>query len=99
MAKEILLNQQEQKVLTKHLLKWLKSNDNDEVLRDILLKTRYEFYFDEGTIRDHIGVPLVDKWNFVHDNCEWNSMEEFHNLLWDFLLQVEDRELRKYLKN
>lgn len=99
MAKKILLSKEEQKVLTKHLLRWLHSNDNDEVLRDILLKTRYEFYFDEETIMEHVGVPLVDKWNFIHDNCEWDSMEDFHNLLWDFLLQVEDRELRKYLKS
>jgi len=99
MAKEILLSNEERKVLKQHLLKWLSKFDSDEVLREILLKITYDFYFDKETIERYVGVPLADKWNFIHDECEWDDMEEFHNLLWDFLLQVEDKELCKYLKD
>ena len=74
-------------------------NDTSPVIKDIIAKLKYRFYFDPDTIKDHVGVPLADKWNFVHDNCKWDDMEEFHNLLWDFLLQIEDKELRKYLKD
>lgn len=101
MAKEIYLNNEEHTVLTKHLTKHVTifPNDTNPVIKDILVKLKYRFYFDPDTIKDHVGVPLADKWNFVHDNCEWDNMEDFHNLLWDFLLQVEDKELRKYLKD
>ena len=95
MAKEIYLNNQEHKVLTKHLIKYLENSDHEEVLRDVLLKIKYKFYFDPDTIKDHVGVPLADKWNFVHDNCGYDNMEDFHDLLWDFLLQVEERELNR----
>jgi len=101
MAKEIYLNNVEHKELTKHLIKYVTifPNDTDPAIKGIIAKLKYRFYFDPDTVKDHVGVPLADKWNFVHDNCEWDDMEEFHNLLWDFLLQVEDKELRKYLKD
>lgn len=101
MAKEIYLNNEEHTVLTKHLVKHVTifPNDTNPVIKDILAKLKYKFYFDPDTIKDHVGVPLADKWNFVHDNCGYDNMEDFHDLLWDFLLQVEDRELRKYLKD
>jgi len=99
MAKELYLNNEEHKVLTKHLIKYLENSDQEEVLRDILLKIKYKFYFDPQTIERYVGVPLSDKWNFVHDECGWDDMEEFHNLLWDFLLQVEDKEFINFMKN
>jgi len=101
MAKEIYLNNVEHKALTQHLIKHITifPNDTDPAVKGIIAKLKYRFYFDPDTIKDHVGVPLADKWNFVHDNCEWDDMEEFHNLLWDFLLQIEDKELRKYLKD
>ena len=101
MAKEIYLNNVEHKELTKHLIKYVTifPNDTDPAIKGIIAKLKYRFYFDPDTVKDHVGVPLADKWKFVHDNCEWDDMEEFHNLLWDFLLQVEDKELRKYLKD
>ena len=101
MAKEIYLNNEEHTVLTKYLIKnvTMFPNDTSPVIKDIIAKLKYRFYFDPDTIKDHVGVPLADKWNFVHDNCEWDDMEDFHNLLWDFLLQIEDKELRKYLKD
>jgi hypothetical protein len=94
MAKEFYLNNEEHKVLTWHLKTWLTCHEN-EVLNGILEKLKYKFYFDPDTVKDHVGVPLADKWNFVHDNCGYNNMEDFHDLLWDFLLQVEDKELNR----
>ena len=101
MSKEIYLNNEEHTVLTKYLIKHVTMfpNDTNPVIKDIIAKLKYRFYFDPDTVKDHIGVPLADKWNFVHDNCEWDDMEDFHNLLWDFLLQIEDKELRGYLKD
>ena len=101
MAKEILLSNEELKVLTNHLVKHVTifPNDTNPVIKDILAKLKYRFYFDPDTIRDYIGVPLADKWNFVHDECEWDNMEDFHNLLWDFLLQIEDKDLRRFPKD
>lgn len=92
MQKSITLNTQELKLLTKQLttFKTLFPNNSDTpTVENILAKLKFDFYFDPETIKDHVGVPLADKWNFVHDNCDWDSMEDFHNLLWDFLLQVE----------
>ena len=101
MAKEIYLNNEEHKVLINHLEATIALDANlaNLIIKGIIEKLKYKFYFDPDTVKDHIGVPLADKWNFVHDNCEWDDMEDFHNLLWDFLLQVENKELRKYLKN
>lgn len=97
MAKEIYLDNEEHKVLIKHLeaVTALDAHVANLVIKGIIKKLKYKFYFDPNTIKDHVGVPLADKWNFVHDNCEWDDMEDFHNLLWDFLLQVEDKELNR----
>ena len=101
MAKEIYLDNEEHKVLIKHLeaVAALDRHVAKLVIKGIIKKLKYKFYFDPDTVKDHVGVPLADKWNFVHDNCEWDDMEDFHNLLWDFLLQIEDKELRRYLKD
>jgi hypothetical protein len=56
-----------------------------------------KFYFDPDTIDSLKYSTTTDRFNFVRDNCEYHSDEDFDEILLDLSMQIDLAEQKEML--